>query len=90
MNNYIFGGNLNANMSKSFNSFSKNKDRSHTPLLRAGENKGITLGVKVNKNRYVSKSPNLGKGSIFKEEWNYYANKTGFYKEICQNYPRGC
>ena len=31
-----------------------------------------------------------GKGSIFKEEWNYYANKTGFYKEICQNYPKAC
>ena len=28
------------------------------------------------------------KGSIFKEKWNYYANKTGFYKEICQNYPK--
>jgi lipopolysaccharide biosynthesis glycosyltransferase len=31
-----------------------------------------------------------GEGSKFKEEWKYYANKTGFYKEICQNYPRGC
>ena len=31
-----------------------------------------------------------GKGSLFKEEWNYYANKTGFYKEICQNYPKAC
>ena len=26
-----------------------------------------------------------GLGSIFKEEWNYYAKKTGFYKEICHN-----
>ena len=31
-----------------------------------------------------------GMGSLFKEEWNYYANKTGFYKEICQNYPKAC
>ena len=31
-----------------------------------------------------------GEGSKFKEEWKYYANKTGFYKEICQNYPIGC
>ena len=31
-----------------------------------------------------------GEGSKFKEEWKYYANKTGFYKEICQNYPKGC
>ena len=31
-----------------------------------------------------------GFGSKFKEEWKYYANKTGFYKKICQNYPKGC
>ena len=31
-----------------------------------------------------------GEGLKFKEEWKYYANKTGFYKEICQNYPKGC
>lgn len=31
-----------------------------------------------------------GIGSNLKEEWKYYANKTGFYKEICQNYPKGC
>jgi lipopolysaccharide biosynthesis glycosyltransferase len=31
-----------------------------------------------------------GLGSIFKEEWNYYAKKTGFYKEICHNYDKAC
>ena len=91
VNNYIFGGNLNANMSKSFNSFSKNKDRSHTPLLRAGENKGITLGVKVNKNRYVSKSPNLGKGSIFNRNGANFSisllNKNNVKKRIVKKTP---
>ena len=31
-----------------------------------------------------------GKGSELKEEWEHYVNKTGFYKEICQIYPKGC
>ena len=91
MNNYIFGGNLNANMSKSFNSFSKNKDRSHTPLLRTGENKGITLGTKVTKNRYVSKSPNLGKGSIFNRNGGNFSisllNKNNVKKRIVKKTP---
>ena len=25
-----------------------------------------------------------------KDEWNYYANKTGFYKEICKYYKNAC
>ena len=90
VNNYIFGGNLNANMSKSFNSFSKNKDRSHTPLLRTGENKGITL-VKANKNRYVSKSPNLGKGSMFNRNGGNFSisllNKNNVKKRIVKKTP---
>ena len=90
MNNYIFGGTLNANMSKSFNSFSKNKDRSHTPLLRTGDNKGITL-VKANKNRYVSKSPNLGKGSIFNKNGGNFSisllNKNNVKKRIVKKTP---
>ena len=31
-----------------------------------------------------------GNGDKLKEEWKYYANKTGFYKEICKNYPKAC
>ena len=91
INNYIFGGTLNANMSKSFNSFSKNKDRSHTPLLRTGENKGITLGIKVNKNRYVSKSPNLGKGSMLNKNGGNFSisllNKNNVKKRIVKKSP---
>jgi len=91
MNNYIFGGNLNSNMSKSFNSLNKKKDRSHTPILRAGENKAITLGAKINKNRYVSKSPNLGKGSIFNKYGKNFTisllNKNIVKKRIVKKSP---
>ena len=70
MNNYIFGGNLNMNMSKSFNN--KKNDRSHSPLLRPGDNnKFMNLGLKGQKNRYISKSPNLGKSSIFNRNGNF-------------------
>lgn len=31
-----------------------------------------------------------GNGDKLKGEWKYYANKTGFYKEICKKYPKGC
>ena len=91
MNNYIFGGNLNSNMSKSFNSLNKKKDRSHTPILRAGDNKAITLGAKINKNRYVSKSPNLGKGSIFNKYGKNFTisllNKNNVKKRIIKKSP---
>ena len=70
MNNYIFGGNLNMNMnmSKSFND--KKNDRSHSPLLRIGDNKILNLGIKANKNRIMSKSPNPGKNSFFHKNGN--------------------
>ena len=91
MNNYIFGGNFNYNMSKSFNSLNKQKDRSHTPLLRTGENKVMTLGAKINKNRYVSKSPNLGKGSIFNKYGKNFTisllNKNNVKKRIVKKSP---
>ena len=33
----------------------------------------------------------FGKGiNIMKREWNKYAKLTGFYKEICMKYPKGC
>ena len=92
MNNYIFGGHLNANMSKSFNSFNKKIDnRSHSPLLRTGENKAMNLGIKGNKNRYVSKSPNLGKNSLFNRNGNNFSisflNNNNGKKRIVKKTP---
>ena len=63
--NNIFGGRIPSSTSKSFNSMNLKNDRSHSPILRSGQNKIISLGIKPNKNRYVSKSPILGKGSSF-------------------------
>ena len=34
--------------------------------------------------------PYRGHGYHLKGEWKYYANKTGFYGEICRKYPKGC
>ena len=74
----------NSNISKSFNSLSiLKKDRSHSPILRTGQNKAImSLGLKPNnnKNRYVSKSPILGKGSSLGRKTNFgfnLMNKSG-------------
>ena len=65
MKNNIFGSKMANNTSKSFNSLSLKHDRSHSPILRSGQNKIMFLGMKNNKNRYVSKSPILGKSSAF-------------------------
>ena len=81
-NNYIFGGNFNALNSKSFNSFHKKNDRSHSPILRMGEMKGINIG-KTTKNRYVSKSPNIGKNSIFNRGVTNY-NMNLFHNNLNQ------
>ena len=74
----------NTNISKSFNSLNiLKKDRSHSPILRTGQNKAImSLGLKPNnnKNRYVSKSPILGKGSSLARKANFgfnLMNKSG-------------
>jgi len=41
--------------------------------------------------RHLNKfKPYKGNGFRLKDEWKYYANKTGFYREICRRYPRGC
>ena len=64
-NNNLFGGRIISSTSKSFNSKNVKNDRSHSPILRSGQNKIMNLGVKPNKNRIVSKSPILGKGSTF-------------------------
>ena len=74
----------NTNISKSFNSLNiLKKDRSHSPILRTGQNKAImSLGLKPNnnKNRYVSKSPILGKVSSLARKANFgfnLVNKSG-------------
>ena len=88
MNNYIFGGNLNMNMSKSFND--KKNDRSHSPLLRIGDNKILNLGIKPNKNKYMSKSPNVGKSSIFNRNQNIaiaLLNNNNGKKKIVKKIP---
>ena len=88
MNNYIFGGNLNMNMSKSFND--KKNDRSHSPLLRIGDNKILNLGIKPNKNKYMSKSPNVGKSSIFNRNQNIaiaLLNNNNGQKKIVKKIP---
>jgi serine/threonine protein phosphatase PrpC len=56
---------INNNTSKTFKSLNIKNDRSHSPLLRTGQNKLMNLGIKPNKNRYISKSPILGKSSAF-------------------------
>ena len=65
MKNNKFGSKMANSTSKSFNSLSIKNDRSHSPMLRSGQNKIMFLGMKNNKNRYVSKSPILGKSSAF-------------------------
>ena len=62
-NNMLIG--INNNTSKTFKSLNIKNDRSHSPLLRTGQNKLMNLGIKPNKNRYISKSPILGKSSAF-------------------------
>jgi hypothetical protein len=65
MKSHMFGSRMPNSTSKSFNSLSIKNDRSHSPMLRSGQNKIMFLGMKNNKNRYVSKSPILGKSSAF-------------------------
>ena len=89
-NNYIFGGNLNANMSKSFNNLHDKNDRSHSPILRVGNNKLLNIGVKVPKNRILSKSPNLGKSSMFNGNGHFsisFLNQGNGKKRIIKKIP---
>ena len=40
---------------------------------------------------YLHEKPWLSKKYYkIKEEWNYYAKKTGYYSEICQFYKYAC
>ena len=76
INNYIFINNNN-NFSKTFNSFHKKGERSHTPILRTNHNNNqalMNLGSNNkfgNKFRRETKSPNLGKSFNFKKNDNF-------------------
>ena len=81
----------NNNISKSFNSLNfLKKDRSYSPILRTGQNKAImNLGLKPStKNRHVSKSPILGKGSSLGRK-NHFGfaliNKNGNFNNNLNN-----
>ena len=63
-NNNMLSG-INNNTSKTFKSLNIKNDRSHSPILRSRQNKLMNLGIKQNKNRFISKSPILGKSSAF-------------------------
>ena len=68
INNFIFSNNI--NFSKTFNSFYKKNDRSHTPILRT--NNKLTMNLGNNKiNRKENKSPILGKSFNFRKNEKY-------------------
>ena len=94
MNNYIFGGNLNANLIKSKSFTNIKKDRSHTPLLRNEDNKFVNIGIKANKNHNINKSPNLGKSTNFKKNGNFNIyllnnNNNNADKKFVKKMPNG-
>ena len=70
--NNIFGGKIGTNASKTFSSLNIKNDRSHSPILRSGQNKLMNFGMKPNNNRFVSKSPILGKSSAFNRAGGIY------------------
>ena len=73
INNYLFiNNNNNFQFSKTFSSFYKKGDRSHTPILRTNNNKQfMNLGNKnSNKIRRENKSPILGKSFNFRRNQN--------------------
>ena len=71
----VIGGNMANNTSKSFGHVTKKVgDRSHSPMIRTTQNKAVNimaLPPKANKTRYVSKSPILGKSSVFNRYGNF-------------------
>ena len=64
-NNNMIEGKISNNTSKLFNSLNIKNDRSYSPILSSRPNKIINISIKPNKNRYVSKSPFLGKSYSF-------------------------
>ena len=71
-NNNIFGPRITNNTSKTFKSLNIKNDRSHSPILRSNQNKLMNFGIKPSKNRYISKSPILGKSSSFNRNGGYF------------------
>ena len=72
-----------------FNIFKKNLDRTHSPLLRTGAHKVDNMNFNqkgVIKTRHISKSPILGKGSIFNRYKMYgFGVSTGTSTAISNN-----
>ena len=62
-NNQFLRGKIANNTAKSFYLLNIKNDRSHSPILRSGQNKIMNIGIKVNKSRHISKSPILGRSS---------------------------
>ena len=77
----------------SFNKNKKNINRNNTPLLRTNENKNkiVILNKNLVKPRYVSKSPVLGKNSIFNRYKNFGFNKNNNNNNLIksQNFKKG-
>ena len=71
-NNQFFKGKINNNTAKSFYLLNIKNDRSHSPILRSGQNKLMNIGIKVNKNRHISKSPILGRSSSINKNGNNF------------------
>ena len=77
----------------SFNKNKKNINRNNTPLLKTNENKNriAILNKNLVKPRYVSKSPVLGKNSIFNRYKNFGFNKNSNNNNLIksQNFKKG-
>ena len=84
INNYLFVNNNN-NFSKTFNSFYKKGERSHTPILRTNNHQALmNLG---NNNKFGNiirrdtKSPILGKSFNFKKNDNFCFSLSNFHSD---------
>ena len=84
------------NSNKPLSSLDKTKkkaNRNQSPLFRTNENnnKMIALNKNVVKPRYISKSPVLGKNSIYNRYKNYGFNKNGNNNNLIksQNFKKG-
>jgi len=91
-----FGNKNNLNNNKPLTSLNKNKkniNRNHSPLLRTNGNKNkiITINKNVVKPRFISKSPVLGKNSIYNKYKNFGFNKNNNNNFMIksQNFKKG-
>ena len=88
INNYLFLNN-NIQFSKTFSSFYKKGDRSHTPILRTNNNKAVMhLGNNKVGNRIKrdTKSPILGKSFNFRKKDNFGFVLNNYNKDKKNNY----